>query len=64
MKINLALPDADSYGKETLSKIRKNLGTDEVVLGSYLALGNGQVRLDLKLEDKHRRNCGFDHSIG
>jgi eukaryotic-like serine/threonine-protein kinase len=51
MKINLALPDADSYGKETLSKIRQNLGTDEVVLGSYLALGNGQVRLDLKLED-------------
>jgi eukaryotic-like serine/threonine-protein kinase len=51
MKISLALPDADSYGKETLSKIRKNLGTDEVLLGSYLALGDGQVRLDLKLED-------------
>lgn len=51
MKISLALPDADSYGKETLWKIRKNLGTDEVVLGSYLAVGNGQVRLDLKLED-------------
>jgi TolB-like protein len=50
MKINLALPDADSYGKETLSKIRKNLGADEVVHGSYLALGN-QVRLDLRLED-------------
>jgi eukaryotic-like serine/threonine-protein kinase len=34
MKISLALPDADSYCKETLSKIRKNLGTDEVVLWS------------------------------
>jgi eukaryotic-like serine/threonine-protein kinase len=51
MKISLALPDADSYGKETLSRIRRNLGTDEVLLGSYLALGDGQVRLDLKLED-------------
>lgn len=51
MKINLSLPDADSYGEETLAKIRKNLGSDEVVLGSYLALGNGQVRVDLKLED-------------
>ncbi|MGB2889148.1 MAG: hypothetical protein WBC04_15745 [Candidatus Acidiferrales bacterium] len=51
MKISLSLPDADSYGKETLSKIRKNLGSDHVVLGSYLALGTGDVRLDLKLED-------------
>jgi serine/threonine protein kinase/tetratricopeptide (TPR) repeat protein/TolB-like protein len=51
MKISLSLPDADSYGQETLGKIRKNLGSDEVVIGSYLALGNGQVRLDLKLED-------------
>jgi eukaryotic-like serine/threonine-protein kinase len=51
MKISLSLPDADSYGKETLSRIRKNLGSDHVVLGSYLALGTGDVRLDLKLED-------------
>jgi tetratricopeptide (TPR) repeat protein len=54
MKINLSLPDADSFGKDTLAKIRKNLGTDDVVLGSYLALGKdagGQVRLDLRLQD-------------
>src|SRR5208282_5057958 len=36
MKINLALPDAESYSKETLNRIHKTLGTDEVVLGSYL----------------------------
>jgi len=51
MKASLALPDADSYGRETLAKIRKNLGTDDVVLGSYLALSGGKLRLDLKLED-------------
>lgn len=51
MKISLALPDADSYGRETLAKIHKNLNADEVVLGSYVLLGNGQVRLDLRLQD-------------
>lgn len=51
MKTSLALPDADSYGMATLTKIRSNVGADEIVLGSYLALGNGQVRVDLKLED-------------
>jgi tetratricopeptide (TPR) repeat protein len=51
MKTSLALPEADSYGKETLAKIRKNLGSDDVVLGSYLELGGGQLRVDMKLED-------------
>src|SRR5947208_13767861 len=30
MKMELSLPDVDSLGKETLSRIRKNLGTDYV----------------------------------
>ncbi|PYS35286.1 MAG: hypothetical protein DMG14_27395, partial [Acidobacteria bacterium] len=51
MKINLSLADAGSYAKETLSKIRTNLGTDNVVLGSYVPLGGGQIRLDLRLQD-------------
>jgi tetratricopeptide (TPR) repeat protein/tRNA A-37 threonylcarbamoyl transferase component Bud32 len=54
VKINLSLADADSYSKETLARIRKNLGADLVVLGSYLALGKesgGQIRLDLRLQD-------------
>jgi eukaryotic-like serine/threonine-protein kinase len=51
MRINLSLPDAESYGKETLSRIRSNLGAEDVVVGSYLALGNGQVRVDLRLQD-------------
>jgi len=51
MKMSLALPEADSYSKETLLKIRENLGTDAVILGSYVPLGNGQLRLDLRLQD-------------
>jgi tetratricopeptide (TPR) repeat protein/DNA-binding winged helix-turn-helix (wHTH) protein/TolB-like protein/predicted Ser/Thr protein kinase len=54
MKLDLALPSADSYGKETLSKIRNHLGTDMVVLGSYLATGKdagGKIRMNLQLQD-------------
>jgi tetratricopeptide (TPR) repeat protein/class 3 adenylate cyclase len=51
MKINLSLPDEDSYGKETLAKIHENLNADAVVLGSYIPLGSGQLRLDLRLQD-------------
>lgn len=51
MKLNLAIPDADSFSKDTLNRIRKNLGSDDVVVGSYLPLGNGQIRLDLRLQD-------------
>src|ERR1700733_11615220 len=51
MKMNLSLSDTESYGAETLRKIRASIGSDYVLLGSYLALGNGQVRLDLRLEN-------------
>jgi eukaryotic-like serine/threonine-protein kinase len=53
MKIDLALSDADSFGRETLAKIRNHLGSDLVVLGSYLAVkdADGRVRLDLRLQD-------------
>ena len=54
MKVNLSLADVDSYSKETLARIRSNLGTDFVVLGAYSALGKsagGQIRLDLRLQD-------------
>jgi tetratricopeptide (TPR) repeat protein len=51
MKVNFGLPDADTYGKETLSKIRMSLGTEKIVLGSYLLLANGNIRVDLRLQD-------------
>jgi eukaryotic-like serine/threonine-protein kinase len=51
MKINLSLPDADSLGPATLVKVHKSLGVDLVVLGSYADLPDGQIRLDLRLQD-------------
>jgi hypothetical protein len=38
-KIDLGLADADGYSPETPARIRANLGSDAVVLGSYTALG-------------------------
>jgi|HubBroStandDraft_1064217.scaffolds.fasta_scaffold04677_5 serine/threonine protein kinase/tetratricopeptide (TPR) repeat protein len=54
MKVNLSLPDADSYGQKTLEKINKNLNVDDVVVGSYVLLGNGEIRLDMRLQDAKR----------
>jgi len=52
MKRDLSLPATDSYSIETLSKIRQNLGADQVVLGSYLAMGkDGPLRIDLRVQD-------------
>ena len=51
---SLSLPEADTYGQETLRRIHKNLGADYIVLGSYVFLGGGQVRLDLRMQDTLR----------
>ena len=53
-KMDLSLSDADSFGKETLARIKKALGTDFLVVGSYTDLGagsGGQIRLDVRLQD-------------
>jgi len=54
METELALAPADSLGKESLGKVGKDLGTDYVVVGAYAVIGDGaegQVRLDLRLQD-------------
>jgi eukaryotic-like serine/threonine-protein kinase len=51
MEIGLSLPNANSYGPATLQKIRENLNADYVILGSYMPLDGGQIRLDLTLEN-------------
>jgi len=54
MKADLELADADSYGGETLARIRENLGSDLVVSGSYVAVGGGdaaELRVDIRLQD-------------
>ena len=54
MKIDLGLPDTASLAPEALAPVRKNLGSDFVVVGSYFDLGKdsgGQLRLDVRLQD-------------
>jgi DNA-binding winged helix-turn-helix (wHTH) protein/tetratricopeptide (TPR) repeat protein/TolB-like protein len=54
MKMELSLPDVDSLSSESLVRIRKNIRTDFVVVGSYAMLGaksDGPIRLDLHLQD-------------
>jgi serine/threonine protein kinase/Tfp pilus assembly protein PilF len=51
MKISLSLPDAESFSQKTLDRIRQNLGSDDVIVGSYLPLGEGLMRLDVRLQD-------------
>ena len=52
-KISLSLPEADSLSRETLGRVYKNLGSDFVVLGSFLDVGDteGTIRLDLRVQD-------------
>jgi eukaryotic-like serine/threonine-protein kinase len=54
MKIELRLSEADSFAADTLKRIRQNIGTDLVLVGSYVdvgAPGSEKVRLDLRLQD-------------
>ena len=51
MKSDLSLADAGSYGVDTLKRIRDNIGADDVVLGLYLALADGRLRLDFTLQN-------------
>jgi DNA-binding winged helix-turn-helix (wHTH) protein/tetratricopeptide (TPR) repeat protein/TolB-like protein len=53
-KLELSLTNKDSYGGNTLTKIRKDIGCDYVVAGSYLSIGQagtGRVRLDARVQD-------------
>jgi len=54
MKVELKLIDTDSYARDTLARIRKNLGTDLIVVGSYVTVGadtERKVRLDLRVQE-------------
>jgi eukaryotic-like serine/threonine-protein kinase len=50
----LLLATNDAYGRDTLQHLRIHLGTDLVIAGSYMDLGEksgGQVRVDLRIQD-------------
>lgn len=54
MKADLRLPEAESLGADTLARIRSHAGADVVLVGSYLAVGEGpaqRLRIDLRLQD-------------
>ncbi|HEX4440832.1 MAG TPA: tetratricopeptide repeat protein [Thermoanaerobaculia bacterium] len=54
MRVDLSLPEADTLAKDTLARVRQNVGADLVLLGSYLVLGTepgSPVRVDLRLQD-------------
>jgi DNA-binding winged helix-turn-helix (wHTH) protein/TolB-like protein len=53
-KLDLPLADADSLSRDTLARLRKDMDSDLIVLGSYTALGEKpgtRIRLDLRLQD-------------
>lgn len=51
MKMTLSLPDSEALAAQTLAQVGKVLGADLVVLGSYVALPGGQLRVDLHLQN-------------
>jgi tetratricopeptide (TPR) repeat protein/DNA-binding winged helix-turn-helix (wHTH) protein len=54
MKVDLSLAAASTYSGDTLTKIRSRLGSDLLVLGSYLAVGKGdkgKIRINLQVQD-------------
>jgi tetratricopeptide (TPR) repeat protein/TolB-like protein len=50
MRAELNLPSVDGFSKETLGLIRGNLGTDLVLVGTYLPVADS-IRLDVYLQD-------------
>ena len=52
-KRDLLLSDTDSYAPDTLLRLRKNLGTDLIISGSYSDLGGGDgpLRVDIRIQD-------------
>jgi serine/threonine protein kinase/tetratricopeptide (TPR) repeat protein/TolB-like protein len=50
MELDLSLSSVRGYGPDTLKDIRKNLGTDIVVQGSYLVSAQG-LRIDLTMQE-------------
>ena len=53
-KNDLSLVDTDGFARDTLLRVRQDLGTDLVLAGSYTDLGSrsgGQVRVDFRVQD-------------
>jgi tetratricopeptide (TPR) repeat protein len=58
MKVELKVRDSDAYTAGTLARIRRDLQTDLIVLGSYVVTGDAaqrSVRVDLRVQDARTR---------
>lgn len=65
-KLELPLADADTLSRDTLARLRANLGSDLVVTGSYTVLdekSGSRVRLDLHLQDTIARETIADVAV-
>ena len=54
VKRDLGLPEEDTLSRTTLLRLRKSLGADVIVLGSYALLpdaGRNHLRLDIRMQD-------------
>jgi len=51
MKMNLSLPDSDTLPARALAQVGRALEADLLVLGSYVDLAGGRLRVDLHLLD-------------
>jgi DNA-binding winged helix-turn-helix (wHTH) protein/tetratricopeptide (TPR) repeat protein len=54
VKRDLGLPEEDTLSRPTLLRLRKNLGADVIVLGSFALLpdnGKNRLRLDIRMQD-------------
>jgi tetratricopeptide (TPR) repeat protein len=50
MRVDLGLRPAESFPKDSLARMRRILGADFVVTGSYATVG-GRIRLDLRIQN-------------
>jgi eukaryotic-like serine/threonine-protein kinase len=52
VKNDLSIHESETLAPDTLALIRRNLGTDLILLGSYLDLGkDGEIQVNLQLQD-------------
>jgi len=54
MRMELALPEGESLAGDSLARVRSILGADLVVLGSYLSVKGGRLRLDVRVQETQR----------
>ena len=65
-KLDLALTDTEALAKDSLARVRTDIGADYVVLGSYTALGDkgkSRIRLDLRLQDTRAGETIAEESV-